>query len=208
MSPHPEAVDEPRQSPSPCCKDARVVYLPDGRTRIPCSCVPDLERWQASRIPPKYLDAPLSTLKGEEIPRSRFLYGEPGRGKTRAAVGILKRFARRSFGGVFLELVALEGQRRNAVSTGEEPPGEEFFSAPFLVADDLLRNVRVTDFWAEYVIDLVRSRYNANLPTVWTSNFPLDQVAQTFGDWVAGRIGESCGPRVFEVSGPDWRRCA
>lgn len=192
---------------SPCvCGGARVVYLPDGRTTAPCPCVPDEERWKAAKIPTRYLDAPLSTMTGPEIPLSRFLYGPPGRGKTRRAVGILKRHARARFGGLFVELVALEGQRRSAVANHDEVmPGTELLAAPFLVADDIGRNVRATDFWAEFVVDLVRSRYNANLPTIWTSNFSLEGVANTFGDWVAGRIGEMCGDRVVEMKGKDWR---
>jgi len=192
----------------PCtCKDTGVLYLPDGRTKIPCpKCVPDETRWRAARIPLRYLDAPPSTLPSAEIPVSRFIFGKPGRGKTRSAVGILKRHARARFGGLFVELVALEGQRRTAVAThAEEMPGSELFEAPFLVADDLMRNVRATDFWAEFVIDLVRCRYNANLPTIWTSNFPLENVGKTFGDWVAGRIGEMCGDRVLEMDGRDYR---
>lgn len=189
------------------CKGAAVLYLPDGRTKIPCpKCVPDDARWLAARIPSRYFDAPSSTLPSAEIPVSRFIYGKPGRGKTRTAVGILKRYARARFGGIFAELVAIEGQRRSAVGKDDEVmPGEELFTAPFLVADDLIRNVRVTDFWAEFMVDLVRARYNANLPTVWTSNFPLESVGKTFGDWVAGRIGEMCGDRVFEMDGRDWR---
>lgn len=182
------------------------MYLPDGRTRVPCSCVPDGERWKAARIPQRYLEAPVSTLPSPEIPLSRFIYGAPGRGKTRRAVGILKRHARARFGGLFVELVALEGQRRSAVGNHEEEmPGEELFAAPFVVGDDLMRNVRATDFWAEFVIDLVRARYNAALPTIWTSNFPLENVGKTFGDWVAGRIAEMCEGRIHEMSGKDWR---
>lgn len=188
------------------CRGARALYMPDGRTLFPCpDCVPDIDRWRAARIPERYLDAPLSTLPGPEIAVSRYLFGEPGRGKTRKAIGILKRQARARFGGLFAEMVALEGQRRNAITNDEPLPGPDLFTAPFLVADDIGRNVRATDFWAEFVVDLVRARYIAELPTVWTSNFTIEQLAKPFGEWAASRIGEMCGERVHEVKGRDWR---
>ena len=193
----------------PCttCNGAGVLELvpKSGRAElVPCACQPDEERWLAARIPRKYFSVPPSSLPAGEIAVSRYLWGPTGHGKTTQAVGILKRWARVKTRVLFVDLPDLEMRRRRAVETGDEV-GTEYLSAAFLVADDLCRQPRLTPFWEEYLSNLIRERSNSNRPTIWTSNFSLEQVEGILDESVAGRIKEMCGDRIYEVEEHNWR---
>lgn len=191
----------------PCreCGGARYLLSPSFGFLLPCSCQTDEERWKSARIPSRCWPAEPSSLPSEEIPVSRYFAGPVGRGKTWKAVGVLKRFVRKTYGGVFVDLAELEDARRSALSRKEDLPGEALFTTPFILADDLCRRPRVTDWWEEYLSELIRRRYNAELPTVWTSNLELPEIAKLIGEHLASRIAEACKGRIHVLKGRDRR---
>lgn len=185
------------------CNGFRVLMGPDGRTLYPCACQPDTDRWKAARIPERYFDEPLVPMT---TPESWLLWGPVGTGKTRRAVGMLKSWARKRSGGLFVDLWELSEDRKAAVGSEDtDLPGDEYPGAAFLVCDDLARNPRMTPFWEDYLSTLVRRRYNANLPTIFTSNHPPDELERRIGDHLVSRIVQGCGPRIVEMSGRDRR---
>jgi len=159
---------------------------------------------RASRIPSRYFSAPSSSLSAKELEASRYLWGPPGHGKTTQAVGILKRWARVRTRVLFVDLPDLEMRRRQAVETGDEV-GTEYLSAAFLVADDLCRQPRLTNYWEEYLSNLIRERYNSKRPTIWTSNHSLEHAEGILGQSLVSRIKEMCGDRIYEVESRNWR---
>lgn len=166
-----------------------------------CQCVPDATKWRDARIPARYKEAPPKTFKG-----SAYIQGPPGRGKTQLAIGMLKSWAVKRMGGKFVDLIDLEQQRRDAIGTKTFPPGREFMDAPVLVADDIGRNDRITDYWREFLVSLVTTRYREDLPTIWTSNYSLKDLEITLGAHIAGRINEMVGKNNFSMTGQDWRK--
>lgn len=191
---------------APCrCGGFKVLVASDGWQTFPCACQPDEDRWVAAGIPPFYHHAVPSDLPGEELFSSRLLWGPAGTGKTFEAIRILKRHARARNGGRFVDLAQLEDERRTSIRTEGVLPGENLFSAPFLVADDLCRRPRITPFWEEFLSELIRQRYNAALPTVWTSNHSPADLVTILGNHLVGRILETCGPRVHALGGRDRR---
>lgn len=168
-----------------------------------CVCVPDTVKWRDAHIPTRYHDAPLST---KPISGSVFIQGPPGRGKTRAAIGMLKSWATKRMGGLFCDLIALEEARREAVGNKSVAPGRQFILAPLLVGDDLGRNDRLTDYWREFLTSLITMRYGKKLPTIWTSNYSLKELDNVLGTYLTGRIVEDIQDRNYTMTGKDWRR--
>ena len=188
-------------APAPCrCLGFKVLERPDGSLQTcPCAVGPAL--WTRAGIPERFHGA-------EEIEstESVYLWGAPGGGKSWEAASRLKGFLRTRPGGLFVYMPTLEAERRAAVTLGSDLPGERFIGAPFLVIDDFLRGPRVTEFWEEYLLQLVSVRHGRKLPTVYTSNHPLEYVDEKLGEHLASRILEMCGgANVRHVDQPNRR---
>jgi len=189
------------------CNDNGVLSSPDGRTLYPCACVPREKRWRAAGIPPKYSATPIAPAEvvfgdGRRA-RSRFIWGPVGTRKTSTAVEALKGFLEVRHGGLFVDLPQLEMRRRT-----DWEVGGEFARAPFLVADDLGWQNRMTQFWEDFLGDLIRYRYNEDLPTIFTSNHSLEELEGRLGsagESLVSRIFEMVGGRVEHRTGPDQR---
>jgi DNA replication protein DnaC len=71
-----------------------------------------------------------------------------------------------------------------------------------LMIDDI-GSEKVSDWVLETFYTIVNKRYEAMLPTVFTSNLEIHELAERIGDRTVSRIVESCD--VFEVTGEDRR---
>lgn len=175
-----------------------------------CKCQTDEQLCKKARIPARYAQAHYREL-GQFVSRpgrapSALLMGPPGRGKTWYACGLLKTYSRdMEYGGLFVDLQDLEQKRRAAVGRNDRLPGDEYILCPFLVADDLGRNERTTDFWLEWLTSLICGRYNLELPTIFTSNFSLDELTGKLGAHLAGRVKEMTAPNHRQLTNKDWR---
>lgn len=179
------------------------IVIPGKTTRLlSCTCVEDSVLWRRACIPARYKDVPERALF---TPPSCLLSGKSGRGKSYAAIGMLKTYSRTYYGGKFCDLQQLEMDRRAAVASGKQLPGEEYIHAPFLVADDLGRGERVSAFWGEFLAQLIYTRYNFRLITIFTSNFTKEELSDKIGDHLVGRIVEMCFPHLYQLSGKDYR---
>ncbi len=75
---------------------------------------------------------------------------------------------------------------------------ETIRAAPILILDDL--GSQSSTAWAqEKLYQLFNYRYNFNLPTVVTTNLPLDSIEPR----LASRLGEA---RMFRIAADDYRR--
>jgi DNA replication protein DnaC len=71
-----------------------------------------------------------------------------------------------------------------------------------LILDDIGAE-RVTDFVEEKLYYLINNRYINMLPTIFTSNFSITELAGRIGERSASRIVEMC--EIFELGGEDKR---
>jgi DNA replication protein DnaC len=83
---------------------------------------------------------------------------------------------------------------------------EEDLTAPderrILILDDIGAE-RTTDFAAETLYRIINHRYIHNLPTIFTSNCSLQELADQIGERSASRIAEMC--EIYELTGKDRR---
>jgi DNA replication protein DnaC len=153
------------------------------------------------------------------------LLGRPGAGKTHLAVAILAHRAERllltypeplrfnlatrlelmrpRFPSRFVSVPAMLDELRHNVGEGGPDPLAPLLTAPVLVLDDVGRE-RSTDWATDRLYVLVDHRYGARLPTVATSNFGLDELANRGYDAMVSRLIED-GVAVQLTAG-DYRR--
>lgn len=149
-------------------------------------------------------------------PVALYLWGLPGRGKTRAAADVAYRalvvhgLVGRIEWTSQAELRELHDQRwRRETERGATQAEvaasklERLRHCGFLVVDDLFTSPARGAF-AELLADLVRDRLNDALPTVYTSNHPPQWTVYLETD---GRIESRWSKlgRTVEVTGGDWR---
>jgi len=145
---------------------------------------------------PVHLKARLSDFHNPPDTPPVFIHGGAGAGKTHLAVAYLAREiqSRGEASKVFIRCVDLMNRLRDSFRNHYNQAASEIISAfshhRFLVIDDLGAE-RHTDLVQEALYDLLDYRAGHRLPTVITSNFSLDRVAEHYGDFgerIASRI--------------------
>ncbi len=87
---------------------------------------------------------------------------------------------------------------------GEAKPGD---NVRLLILDDLGKEYRTASGWSENTFDaLLRARYNAGLPTIVTTNTPMSEWADTYGDSMASFAHEAFVPLAIISTRGDRRR--
>jgi len=171
-------------------------------------------RWRAC-APDRFRDAHLGhcDIHGPDVTRpvrdwvvggstgSLTLLGAVGTGKTYLALAVARAFitdGRRAV--MFLPMVeALSSMRPDG---GLSPV--ELSSIDLLVLDDV-GTERVTEWAAEQMYAVLNRRWLSELPTVITSNLPLDELATHLGPRAWSRLTGDDSV-VVRLTGPDRRR--
>jgi DNA replication protein DnaC len=135
------------------------------------------------------------------------LRGDTGQGKSSLAACIVRERIAAGVTSLWIDLndflaeVYKAQQRMFARERGEDDAPDNPFefvdkvaNVPFLVIDDfgdMLRGKAVTDYQRDRVYNVVRARYEKELPCVITTNLTVDQMVAQFGKRIADRIVES-----------------
>ena len=84
---------------------------------------------------------------------------------------------------------------------------QEHLNVKVMVLDDLGKEYRTASGWSENTFDaLLRSRFNAGLPTIITTNVPLKQWADVYGAPMASFAYEAFFPYVISSGEGDRRK--
>jgi len=133
------------------------------------------------------------------------LHGGFGCGKTHLAAAIVNARLKGGAPAVFIAVPDLLDHLRAAYSAADGEEGyddrfEAIKSAPLLVLDDL--GTEAPTAWAaEKLFQLFNHRYNAQLPTVVTTNHDLDALDER----LRSRLGHFGFVRPFEITALDYR---
>lgn len=73
-----------------------------------------------------------------------------------------------------------------------------------LVFDDIGIRQKITDAFENELTEVIDSRDSGELATIYTSNLPIEKLAETVGERIASRIHGTCEPIAFK--GQDHRR--
>lgn len=213
------------------CAGAGWVYHdlpmahPDRSKAFPCDCIkPRLQErlFRQSLVPAHFAEWTLDTYPQSPATRqswlevvnwlaiaprpSLYLWGPLGTGKTGMAIGIIRHRVFKLESCLFVktpELLARIRENYNKSSDEQERDVVEAVkTAAFLVLDDL-GSERSTDWVAEQLFRVVDYRHDHVLPTVFTSNLSLPELADHLDARTANRIGEMS--QQVELRGPNLR---
>ena len=160
---------------------------------------------------PKEIRASLERMR--ETRQGLYIHGPVGTGKTHVLWAIRKMLIKRleenlpaqagSYSRIYnitelIHKIRAEFDRRN----GEDVLGELLEYDGILMLDDIGAE-KITDWVAETFYMLINRRYEGRLPTIFTSNLPVADLAERIGDRTASRIVEMCD--IFHLGGQDRR---
>lgn len=150
--------------------------------------------------------------------KSVYLWSEsPGTGKTTTASALLNEWIARNYIGslrkgeqpaqllgIFFDVNEFQTEYNLATMTNEDASMAKIKTkilrvqrAPFAVIDDI--GVRgATEAFRAYVHAVINYRVTNGLPTVYTSNLPIGEMAQVFDARLYDRIRDNCGVIHFE----------
>lgn len=208
----------------------RVDQLPTEFRPTPISPEDRLRRaLRRAGIPERYIDRDLDGFRAVpgtekaiaaarecvERPRGIVMIGKPGSGKTHLAVGILRALALshrdtdptyRGFRSKFVVVPEFLDQLRERIGDSTVPdPLPDLMDAPLVVLDDLGRE-KPTEWVVDRLYVLINRRYNAMLPTIATSNYPLSELAGRGYEAMMSRLRDSA--TLITLDAPDYRRAA
>jgi DNA replication protein DnaC len=147
--------------------------------------------------------------ENREAGRGLYFCGGVGTGKTHLAVAVMNELIRKKrVPSLFVTVPELLDNLRETYNK----PGrnlDEWMdavqNADFLVLDDL-GSERTTEWVRERIFVIVNHRYREALPTVFTSNIGLKDLAEQLGERTASRIIAMC--EGIQIEGDDYRQTA
>jgi DNA replication protein DnaC len=166
-----------------------------------------------SKIPPRYESAIF-----EDVPeaikeaysnlsdKGIYIHGSVGTGKTHIAYALLKKTRADGRSAMFWNTTEMMRDiRRDLDRDSYDKTHTDSFLMDFkgvLFLDDI-GSEKMTDWVAETFYLIINRRYNYILPTVFTSNFSIAELADRIGDRTVSRIVEMC--KVIPLNGDDRR---
>jgi len=131
-----------------------------------------------------------------------FLYGIAGTGKTYLSVKIFQALSQAQFISFPKFLLHLKNNFDDRTSWKNEDLIDKLGEAPILIIDDVGAE-KMSEWVAEIFYILIDERYSRMLPTIITSNFSTQEIAERFGARISSRIIEMC--KIIEIRTKDKR---
>ena len=170
------------------------------------------------QAPKKYRDATLDSLdkrsqaskdfarEWAKEPKSLFLYGNKGTGKTRYAFAIIREMFRvclRVIWPRYFTSMDLDSQLHAALMNGGDRHLVHSLSTEdLLLIDDFGRETSSDRIRRQY-FEIINYRYSEELPTIITSNFSFEELGGFMGEALVSRMEEW---QMLKFTGPDLRK--
>ena len=146
----------------------------------------------------------------ERIPdtkRGIYIHGEVGTGKTHIAYALKQRYDSLGYHKMsvwnipeILNDMRADFDRPNSEKSRIE---ETIMASQRTAVFDDIGAEKITDWVAEKFYLIINDRYNRMMPTIFTSNLPINDLAERIGDRTTSRIVEMCD--IVELVGGDRR---
>lgn len=146
---------------------------------------------------------------GQDTSSGLVLQGTTGVGKTHLAFSIGKALADMGLWPYFCNFVKIVLNIKRSWGSDTIFEGEiksPLLSSSILILDDLgaeMRDKREQGWISELVYEIVKARYENELPTVITTNLNMDDMAERYTDRTASRLAEMC--EIVWCSADDYR---
>ncbi|UOF90132.1 ATP-binding protein [Fodinisporobacter ferrooxydans] len=141
-----------------------------------------LERFAFSNFPaeqrkkfPKLYTTALQfsdTYQVGEASKGLYIFGPPGVGKTHLLLAIVNRLTERRIPCIFIRAETIFDKLRSLIGSGQdvEPIVETYCQVPVLAIDEFAQE-RANEFTIDRIFRIINYRFNAQLPTLFTSNY-------------------------------------
>src|SRR3990167_5594364 len=157
-----------------------------------------------------YKEVPDNIKKSfESIPETRrgmYIHGGVGTGKTHIAYALLKEAEERKIAcGLYNTTEMFRDFRKDIRRSDDEVVGVEevLLENRGLVIFDDIGAEKLTDWVSETFYLIINRRYEEMLPTIFTSNLDIAELAGRIGDRTVSRIVEMCD--IIKLDGKDRR---
>lgn len=123
-------------------------------------------------------------------PKPLYISGTPGSGKTYFCMALLKALleVRKPEWVMFKRSEQMDSELLKAIQEGQEEFYlENYQNVPYLFIDDLGAE-RCNERIVKQYYNIINSRMENLMPTVFTSNVPVDGISNTLGDRIASRL--------------------
>lgn len=144
-----------------------------------------------------------------------YLYGSPGTGKTHITACMANELMKNGIPVLFTSLFEISKTIKSTFNRNSEQNEQDlinkFSSINFLFFDDLGTEIftkNQSDSWLNGLLfDLINRRYNAKKPTIFSSNYSLNDLINLRGvmDKTIDRILEMTSGAMMRITGDSWR---
>ena len=142
--------------------------------------------------------------KFKETGRGLLFFGNYGTGKTHLAAAVLQNVIKKGYTGVFMSVPELISKIRASWSNDEnEGDMIDIISETDLVVMDDLGAENTKDWVKERLFVILNRRYEAMLPTIFTTNCNMEELKRKTGGRIHSRLMEMC--KGIKLIGDDYR---
>lgn len=167
-------------------------------------------------VPPIYESADIDKcpkdikkwIQGDRNKKGLYMWGPVGTGKTYSAYAMYKMIRANRIPVKISNSTSLLNEIRDDFTYSSR---DQFYRRKFdawmdhegvMIIDDI-GSEKPTEWALQTFYSLINKRYEQNLPTIFTSNYSIEEIADRLGDRIASRIVEMC--EIKKIDGEDRR---